>query len=520
MIKCIKCDSDISESAKFCSSCGAKVERRCTSCSATFPLAAKFCAECGTPVDTTEASIHRTDIDIATSLKSVSLEVEVNSVVARGPDTQNEFCFEINASAKNQGLDTVYFFLVNTQVFNSSGLVIADNRDSYDQDILPGDLFEFETSIWSVKSELLGTDPEGAVVVISVMTATGEKSEIFKGKLNGKEYDVLPVTIESSSNPLVVAGSYWESKPDDDQDVYVESRILVQNQTSDYFPQAKLYMELFSNTGELINESENDIEVVAGGVASIGLSSMAQKNDLKGGSLKLFLRSNKFVGLGYAKSQYVSIAASDNEDNDLSGSKSIYIKTEPGGKVLFGRLSDEDAARLEDAVMSQEMTDDLMELRYNSSGEFREYEGVFNQGEEGDFGNEGLIAFDPDGPVQLPKDQDGKLLDGSYLVYLSLSKVSIEFEFSPQCGYFDVDKFTEVSVPVILPDCVQHGLYGHPHFNVVIDYQYDGESIEEYDRELVDRGYDDQTSFVVVKSGQPQIVYSNYNGEESWDKVS
>lgn len=516
MIKCIKCDSDISESAKFCSSCGAKVERRCTSCSATLPLAAKFCAECGAPVATPQVNNPLTHIDIATSLKSVNLGVEIISVVARGPDAQNEFCLEINASAKNQGLDTVYFLMVNTQVFNSSGLVIADTRDSYDHEISPDELFEFETSIWSVKPELLGKDPEGAVVVISVIAATGEKAEVFNGKLSGKEYETFPVTAESSLNPFLVAGSFWESKPDDDNDVYVESRILVQNLTSDYFPQAKLYLELFSNTGELINQSENDVEVVPGGVASIGVSSMAPKNDLKGGSVKLFLQANRFVGLGYAKSQYVSITPLEDEDSERSGSKSIYIKTEPGGKVLFGRLSDEDAARLEGAVLSKEMTDDLMELRFNSSGEFRECEGVFNQGEEGDFGNEGSITFDQDGPIQLPKDQNGNLLDGSYLVYLSLSKVSIEFEFAPSNGYFDVDKFTEVSVPVILPDFVRHELYGHPDYNVVIDYRYDGESIEEYDRELVDRGYDDQTLFVVVKGGHPHIVYSNYNGEETW----
>lgn len=68
----------------------------------------------------------------------------------------------------------------------------------------------------------------------------------------------------------------------------------------------------------------------------------------------------------------------------------------------------------------------------------------------------------------------------------------------------------------MLPDVIAHETYGHPEGNVVIDYLYDGEPIEEYSRELIDRGYDDQTSFLLVKDGNVQLVYTSFNGEESW----
>ena len=163
------------------------------------------------------------------------------------------------------------------------------------------------------------------------------------------------------------------------------------------------------------------------------------------------------------------------------------------------------------------MPEELLDLRSNSDSNFREYEGVINSGEDGDAGNEGIIEIDSDGPVELPKDSGGDYEDGAYLVYLSLSKVSIEFEFEPSDGKFDSDKFTEISVPIDLPDFIEHDLYGHPSFNVVTGYQYDGEYIEEYDGDLVDRGYDDLTAFILVKDGEPTLVYKNYNGEESWD---
>ena len=41
------------------------------------------------------------------------------------------------------------------------------------------------------------------------------------------------------------------------------------------------------------------------------------------------------------------------------------------------------------------------------------------------------------------------------------------------------------------------------------------EIIEEYDHEIVDRGYEDLTSFFVVKNGKPKLIYSNYNGDET-----
>lgn len=53
------------------------------------------------------------------------------------------------------------------------------------------------------------------------------------------------------------------------------------------------------------------------------------------------------------------------------------------------------------------------------------YEGVVNRGENGDWGNEGVIKIHPEGAIELHKDNKGKYLDGAYLVYLSLSKVSI-----------------------------------------------------------------------------------------------
>jgi len=194
----------------------------------------------------------------------------------------------------------------------------------------------------------------------------------------------------------------------------------------------------------------------------------------------------------------------------------IYIKTEPGGKIVFGNLSNSEIKLLHNAIKEKKMPKTLLELRNSDNSNFKVYEGVVNRGENGDWGNEGFIKIHPESAIELHKDTKNKYLDGSYLVYLSLSKVSISFSFKPTNGYFDEDKFAEISVPIKLPEFIKHDLYGHPSFNIVIGYEYEGKNIEEYDRELEDRGYDDLTAFVMVKKQKPYLIYKNYNGNEEW----
>lgn len=198
-------------------------------------------------------------------------------------------------------------------------------------------------------------------------------------------------------------------------------------------------------------------------------------------------------------------------------SHTIYIKTEPGGHILFGKLQPEEIKLLKDSIVKKEISDDLNELRFNSKGNLNECDGVCNSGKEGDFGNEGKIIFDTSIPPLGPEStSDGKdFVDGVYVVLMKLSKCSIQFEFKTERG-FDKNKFEEVSVPVKLPKEIVHGLYGHPDFNIISGFQYNGEWLDEYDGEVIDRQYDVQFTFFVIKGGKTSIIYSNFNGEESW----
>ena len=61
--------------------------------------------------------------------------------------------------------------------------------------------------------------------------------------------------------------------------------------------------------------------------------------------------------------------------------KSIYMKTEPGGRIGFCELNESQIKLLEDSFKQKDLNEDLEELRYD--GMDTEAEGVFNFGSEG-----------------------------------------------------------------------------------------------------------------------------------------
>ena len=194
--------------------------------------------------------------------------------------------------------------------------------------------------------------------------------------------------------------------------------------------------------------------------------------------------------------------------------KEIYIKTEPGGRVAFGKLDKTQEELFYKNYSKKEEIDESL-LYLANSGMIAECEGVINSGEEGEEGNEGIIVFKKDILIEIPK-KNNEYEEGLYLTYLSLSKVSLQFEFEiKDKKEFDPKQFKEISVPIKLPNIIEHERYRHPNFNIVIDYLYKDEPIEEFQshgNELVDRGYDDQIIFFEVKDGKTKILYSSYNG--------
>ena len=238
---------------------------------------------------------------------------------------------------------------------------------------------------------------------------------------------------------------------------------------------------------------------------------------IHGQSLKIAHESLKkdkeIVDAAVAQDESAIHFADKSFKKNVKVNKEIYMKTEPAGRVVFGKFDKKQEESFYKKYSNKEdLVVDLQDLAYGGlSG--KEYEGVFNYGENGDRGNEGIIVFDED-KIKFPKKND-KYEDGLYLAYLSLSKASIQFEFElKDKEEFDPEQFQEVSVPVRFPEMIEHERYGNSEFNIIIDCIYKGESLQEFlDAELVDRGYDDLITVIEVKNGEMKKLYSSYNGE-------
>lgn len=519
IIKCMKCSAENSDAAKFCVSCGTKLALECSVCKATIGSDAKFCPECGSKVLQSRSQNVGLQLDVSLNTQLPEVEVVVASAEITGSN-DGDYSIDVEIDVTNSSESKIDFFSLQTELFNGSGDIIGDTSDAFEEVLETGDTTRFSTSLWGVAKELLKNALGTPKIVVSVLCGRGEKKQIYSGRLPNDLARPTAFTRELGSSGIrFVTGSYKCTAPDEDNDVFFELSVLLQNCQDIFYPRAKLYVELNNELNELIGSSEDYQEVNPYGVVNISSSNRVNKNSLTNSGMKVVLETFEICAVGLGQSKSLEIDANDTQnlpsDSD-SELKTIYVKTEPGGRIVFGQLSQEDCDLLRRAVCNREMPERLLELTYNSSGDYREYEGVFNQGAEGEFGNVGLISYDSDGPIEIPRAKNGRFVDGAYLVYLSLSKVSIEFEFKPNGGVFDSDRLTEVCVPILLPETIDHETYGHPSGNVVIDYLYDGEPIEEYSRELIDRGYDDQTSFLLVEEGNVQLVYTNFNGDESW----
>ena len=529
MSKCNNCQTSLSPDARFCPECGEKVNKFCTSCGASISASASFCGECGEKVTNAEIVPIHTKVDSGPNIARseyltslLPLKVEIDSVMATGPDREKEYSLCIKFQVSNDSKSTLNSIFITAQIYNSEGLIIEEGKEDFDEEIETGDKAKFETYVNSIKAGLLGDNPEQLKVVLSVYAAELETIKLTTVKLPSNHHEVVSLKLEKDSKNLeLVSGSIWKAPVWEESDTAVVAQVCIQNKTMSYIPKAKLTLDLLDKGERSVNDRDSYEELVSGGFVFIDVECQVPNKKADGCLADITLSLFRQVAVGNNQFTNIELESSDDAEEDCeedeSGSKTIYIKTEPGGKIIFGKLDDEQSDLLLKSLKSEEMSEDfLLDLRFNSSGDFREYEGVVNEGDDGDTGNEGLIKINPDGPIELLKDSDGEFIDGPYFVYLSLSKVSIQFEFEPSDGKFDSNKFSEISVPIVLPEFVDHDLYGHPSFNIVIGYQYDGEDIEEYDGDLVDRGFDDLTAFIWVKDGEPLLVYKNYNGEEEW----
>ena len=200
--------------------------------------------------------------------------------------------------------------------------------------------------------------------------------------------------------------------------------------------------------------------------------------------------------------------------------ENIYIKTEPGGRIYFGKLADSLSKSLWRSLETKELSVEIQNALDDPSTYLTEHKGVTNIGYEGTRGNIGIIRKADRHEVALPQNKSGGLADGAYVLIADLSKVSVEFEIETD-EEFDVDLLIEEVVKVSIPEEISHPIYGALKFNLVINYEYDGHPIpQELIGDIVDRGYERFVSLILVSNGKVFEAYREFGIHEYWGNLS
>ena len=196
--------------------------------------------------------------------------------------------------------------------------------------------------------------------------------------------------------------------------------------------------------------------------------------------------------------------------------KNIYIKTEPGGKISFGKMSELDLEIFDNSKISGSLSRDMLFKLTKGISPYKLVEGVINTGEEKNLGNEGIISLSSDS-IEVPKTDSGFFESGIYVVFLSLSKVSIEFKISNKSSEpYNAKKLLEHSVKVNLPPYIKHPTYSDLKFNIVTNYSYDGKLVKSPNKSMVDRGYEDAVFIFSVLDNEVHPLYELVNGNENF----
>jgi len=189
--------------------------------------------------------------------------------------------------------------------------------------------------------------------------------------------------------------------------------------------------------------------------------------------------------------------------------KNIYLKTEPAGEIGFGKLDNDNIKVIKSLIQSKELkTSEFIDGPHNFTQQSAY--GVFISDRDTIDGEFPKYEFTE--TISFLKDKSYE--DGWYLIHTALSKASVEFEFEPEGGDFDINELVIELTKVGLSELIDD-LYGELDFSVLSSFQYKGHSIDEYhNAELVDRGLDREVHIVEIKGGEFNLVYKNRNIEQ------
>ena len=185
--------------------------------------------------------------------------VAIKEVNSQEPDESDNLTVTVKYIVSNDSKGDWEHLDARVQILDATGCVVDESGNIEEQTIIAGESAEFEVVLWSVNAKLLGVEPEKAHFVVSVVASRNSQINLGEYAIPVKPYTSIPLKKTKVGDILsVVSGSLWKTEPDDDKEVRIELKLLMQNLTSKYFPQVTLDANVLDkNGGDLIDLSGN-----------------------------------------------------------------------------------------------------------------------------------------------------------------------------------------------------------------------------------------------------------------------
>jgi hypothetical protein len=297
----------------FCTNCGFKQENN-----------AKFCQKCGNKVCDTSVVTNDgpefTRIEIMPMTTNLTTaKVQLSSFEAEGPDEDNSFRVTVRYSVTNDSKEDWEYCDICTQIFNATGQIIEEMRESREQTIRKGETIELESYFWGIRSELFGTNAEKSIVLLSFTASEFAQQKLGEVKIPENHSEMISIKPAKIDNLLsIVSCSLWKTEPDDDRDCRVEIKALIQNHTSMHLPEVKIVANISDVKGREVTDASCSEGIRPGALYVISGSGYTKEKKLIGASVDLALRAYWPVAVGVDQRQGMTISKTENEELDNS----------------------------------------------------------------------------------------------------------------------------------------------------------------------------------------------------------
>ena len=203
------------------------------------------------------------------------------------PDGDGDSRPEVEIEFQNESARTLEFLSCKTLIFTGDGLLALSDSDDNEDFIQPGDSWNSNLHIGYIKaSKISGKSPK---IFIELFGCACIFHELGSFELSSNELVGIGERVELGDGISVASLAVSVSEPDDDDDVTVEVKALINNETSNYFPQAILSAKVMRSGREIEEISNYSDSMLPCQYTVLESSSNLKKRQLSGASIDIRL---------------------------------------------------------------------------------------------------------------------------------------------------------------------------------------------------------------------------------------